>query len=90
MTVQEYFQKKVNINWQLLKKQKEVLLKMLNSSDTASNFEKGKLRKDEYDTIQGIIYLIDATQDDAVDLGDISAKLVFPDLGTNEGGNKDD
>jgi hypothetical protein len=80
MTMQEYFQDKINIDWRLLKKQKEKLLQIINEPKREGEL----LSPDQCKAVQGIINLIDAIQDDAVDIGGLPEKVVFPESGVNE------
>lgn len=59
-----------NINWELLKKQKETLLKLR---------EDKILNESDRDDLEGVVNLIDGVQDWAVDDQGVAEELVFPD-----------
>lgn len=63
------------INWELLKKQKETLIRLAceNSNNTC-------LSKEEQSDLDGVVYLIDAVQDWAVDDQGVAKELVFPNM----------
>jgi hypothetical protein len=56
-----------NINWELLRKQKATLLNLIQTVDNTEQIE----------DLQGVIYLIDAVQDEAVDNEGTEETLVF-------------
>jgi hypothetical protein len=64
------FQVTVRMNWKLLRKQKRILLGLLNQSSLA-------LRPEQRDAIDGIINLLDCVQDQAVDSGEFTERQVF-------------
>lgn len=57
-----------NMDWELLRQQKHCLLHMTDDPE---------LSQYEYDTLQGIINLIDAVQDHAVDVLGLDKNIVF-------------
>jgi hypothetical protein len=61
-----------SIDWQLLKKQKQTLLKIWFESEKFPN-----LSPSEFEDIEGIIYTIDFIQDTVVDKGYKPEKEVF-------------
>jgi len=56
-----------NINWELLRKQKSTLFNLIQEIDNVEQVEH----------LEGIIYLIDAVQDEAVDNEGTDENLVF-------------
>ena len=56
-----------NINWELLRKQKSTLFNLIQEIDNVEQVEH----------LEGIIYLIDAVQDEAVDNEGVDENLVF-------------
>ena len=56
-----------NIDWKLLRKQKRTLLKIANDIDNVPKLEH----------VEGIIVLIDALQDYAVDIAELKEREVF-------------
>jgi hypothetical protein len=64
-----------SINWELLKKQKETLVRLAgeNSNNTC-------LSKAEQSDLDGVVHLIDAVQDWAVQEQNVAEDLVFPNL----------
>lgn len=57
-----------NMDWELLRQQKETLLLMTNNQFMVQS---------EYEAVEGIINLIDAVQDHAVDVLGLDKNIVF-------------
>ena len=60
-----------NMNWELLRKQKEILVNLAGDD---------RLTQEEQDALDGITYLVDAVQDWAVDEQGVDRTVVFPGL----------
>ena len=70
----------LNIDFKLLAKQKQMLLKTINYLDRHPTIAKKILPpKGSYDLLNGLVYLLDNIQDKAVDTKQIPESSVFPD-----------
>jgi len=63
------------INWKLLRKQKLSLLEILTAEDIRKANHRDILTVEQYESIDGIIHLIDGIQDEAVE--ELSEEIVF-------------
>lgn len=68
-----------NMNWELLRKQKEILVNLASEKS-----ENTCLSKAEQDDLDGIVHLIDAIQDWAVEELKVDENYVFPGLGEED------
>lgn len=66
-----------NMDWGLLRRQKLILLMMQNRERSLLDREGKSHDNDEYNTIEGIINLIDAIQDDVVESKQLTEREVF-------------